>query len=483
MKRRPHRSPLPALVAPLVAAALASPVAAQRPAISDATRAFVSVDAPVVALTHVELIDGTGAPARRDQTVVVRDGRIAAVGPAASTPVPSGAAVMDLSGRTVLPGWVMLHEHMFYPAGEGAYPEQSYSFPKLYLAGGATSVRTAGNMAGYADLTLAKWIDEGRVPGPRMDATAPYLEGPGMPIPALHPLTGVDDARRLVDYWAQEGATSYKAYMHITRAELGAAVEAAHARHLKVTGHLCSVTYREAADLGIDDLEHGFFASSDFVKDKAPDQCPGGGAQTASIADLDPHGPQATALIRYLVGKGVALTSTLTVFETFTPGRPIAPAGALEAMTPTAREQYLASWSRVQANPGSVYAKAFPNDMAMEKAFHDAGGLLVAGTDPTGFGGVVPGWSNAREVQLLVEAGFSPEEAVKVATLNGATYLGWQDRVGSVEAGKLADLTVVRGDPTADTSAFGSVEVVFKDGWGYDPAKLRAAARGSVGMR
>src|SRR5690242_5579547 len=296
-----------------------------RPALSPAVKQVVAVDTDVVALTHVRVIDGTGAPARDDQTVIVRDGRIAQVGSTASIAVPAGARVLNLTGKSVIPGLVMVHEHLFYPTGPGVYGNLAESFTRLYLAGGVTSMRTAGNMNGFGDIGIKRDIDAGRKPGPWIDATAPYLEGPGLGLDQVHELTGPDDARRMVNFWADAGATSLKAYMHITRAELGAAIEEAHRRGLKVTGHLCSVTYHEAAALGIDDLEHGFFVSTDFVKDKKPDECPGQAVGQAAVAAVDPHGDAARALIEDLVRHHVALTSTLTVFETFTPGRPLPP--------------------------------------------------------------------------------------------------------------------------------------------------------------
>jgi enamidase len=296
----------------------------------------------------------------------------------------------------------------------------------------------------------------------------------------MHSLTTPADARRFVDFWADQGATSFKAYTQIRREVLGAAIEAAHARGLKVTGHLCSVTYAEAARLGIDDLEHGFFASTDFVAGKAPDECPGGGRGQQSIASLDPEAPEFKALVRELVGRKVALTSTLTVFETVTPGRPMPP--GLEVLLPELRTQFEQLHQRVSQSGGSPYAALFPKAMALELAFARAGGLLLVGTDPTGGGGVIPGFSNQRAVELLVDAGFSPLEAIKIATLNGATYLGRADRIGSIAVGKQADLAVIDGNPAATIGDIRKVELVFKQGVGYDPAKLIASVTGRVGL-
>jgi imidazolonepropionase-like amidohydrolase len=444
---------------------------------------FVSVSDSVVALTNVRVIDGTGTPARDGQTLVLKGGTILSVGDAASAKIPADARTMDLAGRTVMPGYVMLHEHLFYPSGGGAiYNEQGYSFPRLYLAGGVTTMRTAGNMAGYADLNIKKSIDAGTMLGPTIDVTAPYLEGPGLPIPQVKALRDAADARKMVNYWADEGATSFKAYMHITRAELGAAAQEAHKRGLKITGHLCSVTFREAAALGIDDLEHGFVVASDFVPDKKPDECPAGNAVQRSIAALDVNGAGARDLIAELVRRRVAITSTLTIFETFVASQPSAPARALDAMLPEARRQYEQVRTTLAKSTDTTWSILLTKEMQLEKMFADAGGLLVVGTDPTGFGGVIAGYSNQRALELLVQAGFSPLEAVKIATLNGAKYLGRDSKIGTIATGKQADLIVVRGDPSARIEDVENVEIVFKQGVGYDSPKIFESVKGQVGL-
>jgi imidazolonepropionase-like amidohydrolase len=466
-----------------LAVAIALPVETGAQAPAAAVRPYVAISAPVVALTHVRVIDGTGAAPLEDQTIVIANGRIASIGPSVGAAVPAGAEVKDFSGRSVLPGLVMVHEHLFYPAGNGMYTEQAWSFPKLYLAGGVTTLRTAGSMEPYADVNLARGIAAGELVGPAMDVTGPYLEGPGLPLLQVHALTDTTDARRMVEYWADQGATSFKAYMHISRAELGAAIAAAHRRRLKVTGHLCSVTFREAVDLGIDDLEHGFVVATDFVRGKQPDACPSRDSVVASLLALDPDGSAAGELINYLVSKHVALTSTLPVFETFVPGRPAASSGALDAMLPEVREQYLRRRLQIATSRDTTWVVLFRKELRLERRFAQAGGLLLAGTDPTGYGGVVAGFSNARELELLVEAGFTPLEAIRIGTLNGATYLGRADQVGTIAVGKQADLVVVNGNPAATIADLEKVELVFKGGTGYDPAKLIAAAQGSVGWR
>ncbi|HJZ72011.1 MAG TPA: amidohydrolase family protein [Vicinamibacterales bacterium] len=440
---------------------------------------FVTVQAPVIALTHARVIDGTGAAPREDQTIVIRDGNIADVGGAASIAVPPGATAVDLSGKTVIPGLVMMHEHLYYTTGPGVYGQLGASFTRLYLAGGVTTMRTAGNVNGIMDINLARRIAAGELPGPAVDATAPYVNGPSAFL-QMHSVTNADEARRHVAYWADQGATSLKAYMQVSRAALKAAIDEGHRRGMKTTGHLCSVTFAEAADLGIDNLEHGFFPATDFVADKQPDVCPGQARGQQTIAELDEHGAPLAALVKKLVDKHVALTSTLTVFETLTPGRPLPP--GLDVLVPQLKDSFQRAYDRAQQNQQSLYAALLPKAMRMERAFVRAGGLLIAGTDPTGAGGVVPGYSNQRQVELLAEEGFTPVEAISIATLNGAKFMGRDARIGSIARGKQADLVVVSGNPAASIGDIRKVETVFRNGVGYDSGKLIASVRGQVGI-
>jgi imidazolonepropionase-like amidohydrolase len=451
---------------------------------------FIRTDAPVVVLAHVRVIDGTGVAPTEDQTIVITGGKIESIQPSATAKPPANANVLDLTGYTVLPGLVGMHNHMFFPMGGSPpmYSNMGSSFPRLYLALGVTTIRTTGSVAPYTDLEIKRLIDSGRMIGPKMHVTAPYLEGAGAFTPVMHQLKDVDDARRMVNYWADAGATSFKAYMNITRDELRAAVEEAHKRGLKVTGHLCSVGYREAAEIGIDDLEHGLFADSEFVADKKPDQCPQG--VPSSLRQLDLNGPAAQETIRTLVAKNVAITSTLPVFEAA--GAPLTQTGIgaasallnprmLNVMSTDARVRYLQSRARVSSQ--SNYVELLRKAMDFERSFVKAGGLLIAGLDPTGNGGVVAGFGDHREVELLVEAGFTPLEAIKIASFNGAKFLGEDARIGSIAVGKQADLMIVKGDPASKISDIENVEIVFKDGIGYDSEKLIQSVQGLVGIR
>lgn len=470
---------------------LCSFAGAQTP--SAQVKPFIKVDAPVVALTHVRVIDGTGAAAREDQTIVVSGGKIESVGDASGTNVPKDAQVLDLHGYSVIPGLVGMHDHMFYPMGNGIFGEMGFSFPRLYLAGGVTTIRTTGALEPYTDLELKKEIDAGQTPGPRMHVTGPYLEGAGSWALQMHQLSGPDDATKTVNYWMDEGVDNFKAYMFITRAELHAAIEAAHKRGAKVTGHLCSVTFREAADLGIDDLEHGWFVDTEFVADKKPDECPDAKSEDPfNMAKLDANSGPMHDSIQYLVQHHVAVTSTLPVFEMSLPGRPPMQQRVLDALSPEARSTVLNNKVRVSdqaairrryGTDASPWPAAFKKELEFEHAFAQAGGLLLAGLDPTGMGGVIAGFGDQREVELLVEAGFTPVEAIHIGTANGAQFLGELDRIGTIAPGKRADLVVIKGDPSKKIEDIENVETVFKDGVGYDSAKLIESVRGVVGSR
>lgn len=470
-------------------------IKAQQPAsLSPAVQKYVRVNAPKVVLEHVRVIDGTGRPPLENQNVIIEGGTITAVQPGADIAAASGATVLDLHGYSVMPGIVGMHNHLFYVARPDEdsewhfetpvlVPQMTFSAPRLYLAGGVTTMRTTGSVEPYTDLNLRDAIDQAKLPGPHIDVTGPYLEGPNSYFLQMHQLSGPDEARQMVEYWADRGVTSFKAYMNITRAELKAAIDAAHQRGIKLTGHLCSVTYKEAAELGIDDLEHGFFVNTQLDPNKKPDVC-SESMGTYTLEHMPANSPEAKELIDTLVKHHVAITSTLPVFESGgIPGRPPLQQRVLDVMTPEAREAYLYNRERPATlkPPKADWPMLFKRDMELEHAFAEAGGLLLAGPDPTGNGGVVPGFGDQREIELLVEAGFSAVEAIKIATFNGAIYLGKQDRIGTIAAGKQADLLVIKGDPASHISDIENVEIVFKNGVGYDSQKLIDSVKGRYG--
>jgi imidazolonepropionase-like amidohydrolase len=473
----------------------AAPVLAPPLELGPNVRPFIHIVPGKIAIQHLRIIDGTGAPPVEDATLLIEGPRIGAVLRSGSA-VPVGYRTLDGTGETALPGLVGMHNHLFYLQrpnldATGRFeqpiiiPQMSFSAPRLYIASGVTTMRTTGSVEPYTDLALKREIDAGHLVGPHLDVTGPYLEGPGAFFIQNHPISSPEDARREVAFWADQGVNDFKAYMNITRAELGAAIKEAHRRRLKLTGHLCSVTYPEAVALGIDNLEHGFFVNTQLDPGKQPDKC-SEGTGTPTLLAMKPGSPEANALIKLLVDHHVALTSTLPVFAQSVPLHEPLQARQMEVLTPQAKESYLYSRNLVSSRAGTPrgqqFAEAYKNDLGLERQFVAAGGLLLAGPDPTGNGGVIPGFGDQRELELLVEAGFTPVEAIRIGTLNGATYLGLADSIGSIASGKNADLVIVKGNPAANINDVENVIVVFKDGVGYDSAKLLQSVRGRFGQ-
>ena len=462
-------------------------------------RPFVAVDAPAFVLLHVRLIDGTGAAAREDQAVVVASGRVQAVGAASSVKVPEGAKVLDLPGRTVLPGLVGMHDHLYYSASlfqqrraEGGWPEPgvfleeiAVTGPSLYLAGGVTTLRTTGSIEPAVDLKVKRRIDAGLQPGPRIHPTGPYLEGKGGFFAQMHEIGSPEEARQMVAFWARAGMDSFKAYMHLPRAELAASIAEAHRLKLKVTGHLCAVTWPEAIDAGIDNLEHGpVLADSELVADKKPDVCPDWDAQLAAWMKTEigePQGPGADPLAGGAPRRGH-----------------LHPAGL--------REQRARSSSDPGPGPGSHVthrSRELPHSPCPGEQCGQHGGR-PRGCAPQGDGlraglrargRAAPGWlgphRERRRAPRIREPARDRAPGRGGLQLGGGSlhrdeerrrYLGEEAEIGTIAAGKRADLVLVKGDPSKTIADIEKVELVFKGGVGFDPKKLIESVRGRVGI-
>lgn len=438
---------------------------------------FIAIKDTVIALKHVRVLDGTGAPAREDQTIIIDSGRIAAIGPTAEISVPATAHSLDLTGQTAIPGLVGMHDHLFYTTDRGDREvPAAESFAPLYLAAGVTTIRTAGAFNLKAEQAIKKAIDAGNFAGPKIHLTSPYMnKRPGESL-------DLQKVAELINQWADQGVDSLKIYENVNRAELNSIVDVAHKRGLKVTGHLCAVGFVEAAQAGIDNLEHGLAVDTEFFSRKKPDECPKRDDWLPELARIDVKSEPVQRMTGELVSRRVAVTSTLPIFESF---------GAQFEMDPRMHDvlsddaavdcrTYLTA-VKASSKRSMVWENVLKHEMEFEREFVKAGGLLMAGVDPTGWGGIVAGFGDQRGVELLVAAGFSPEEAIRIATLNGATFLGEDSRIGTIAPGKQADIVIVRGNPAANIGDIRNVQLVFKDGIGYDPAKLIESVKGTVG--
>ena len=481
-----------------LAAALATASLKAQPAepLSPAVLKYVRVNAPRVVLAHVRVIDGTGGPPLEDRNVVIERGKIAAIEAGADVPAADGSTVLDLRGYTVLPGIVGMHDHLYYIARPG--PGQ----PAALRAAGSGA---ADDVLGAAALPRRR-RDHDAHDRQRRAVRGPQPEARDRGRQAARPAHGRHrrptwraqaatssrctssrtPTRRgsMVEYWADRGVTSFKAYMNITRAELKAAIDAAHKRGLKVTGHLCSVTYPEAAELGIDDLEHGFFVNTQLDPGKKPDECRAERRRCRRSQHMDPAAPRGEGADRHarqaprrghLDAAGVRDRRA----------EPPAACGSamLDAMTPQAREAYL-----YRAEPAAPRSPPTARSRDAPKRDMDAG-AGVRGRGRAADRRARPDRQRRRRAGLRrpardraagrgrLHAGRGDPD--RHAERRDLPRAAGPDRLAS-RAGKNADLVVVKGDPSARIADIENVELVFKDGVGYD--SQQAARLGEAGV-
>lgn len=451
--------------------------------------AVIAYRTPVLAIEHARIIDGTGAAPRENQTLIVRNGKIAALGPFGRVAVPRGATAIDATGESLTPGFIGTHDHLYYVSGGPLFimREMPYSFPRLYLAGGVTTIRTTGSVEPYTDLRVKQAVDSGALVGPHMDVTSPYMTGFEPFFIQMGTLRSPQDARETVDFWANRGVTSFKLYTSLPPAIAQAVIDEAHAHHLKVLAHLCSIGFMQAVRMGVDSLEHGIEVDTEFTPGKRPGVCPSNAnAVRESIASLNINGPKAQALIHAMVAHHVALSSTLANFEGAVPPPMAVENRMFAVLDPESKADVLkvrAAIERAPARIRTLRQEDFQKELAFEIAFYRAGGILTQGPDPTGYGATIAGLGDQRDMELLVQGGLTPLQAIRVATQYGAISLGRESTIGTIAAGKNADLVLIKGDPAARIADIENVVTVFKDGVGYDSKKLLDSVRGIAGRQ
>lgn len=436
----------------------------------------------VVALVGATVIDGTGAAPRASCTILIEDEHVRAVGP--DVAVPEGAEVVDLAGKTIVPGLIDMHGHLFTNLA-GTFRSAPKPFARLYLAGGVTTVFTAGEEAPEEALAFRAAQRAGDEVGTRVLSAGPYFNHAGGVAEFMEGFQDAAGAREMFARW-KDRIDGVKVYMDIAPDELAAVIEGADAAGLTVTGHLGSVTATQAIALGIDRLEHGLYAMSEFGRPNP--SAPFDPTYLERLADVDFTAGAGAALIDAIVANGVVLDPTIVVLESLFAGPLELAPDWQRYLTPRAAQATgamnaaLASM-RAGSGPPDVFGElvdaVLDKQRELVRRVHARGGKIVAGTDPVFFD-VVPGLGLHREAQHLVEAGLTNLEALRACTLSAAEALGREDELGSIEPGKLADLVVLAGDPSRDIAALGETVEVWQAGARLDPAELRRSVVGTI---
>jgi len=407
-----------------------------------------------LAIVGATMIDGTGKPPIPDAAVIVEDGRIVAAGPRASVKVPAGATVIDARGKTLLPGLWDMHAHF-----------EQVEWGPIYLAAGVTTVRDVGNELEFIT-AVRHAIDDGHGLGPRL-LLAGVVDGTGPLALGVERVDSPEDAARWVREYKNAGFQQMKIYSSVKLPELKAVCDAAHAAGMTVTGHIPGgISLVQAIEAGMDQVNHIQYPLAAI----APAPRPGATREQrfSAVADADLASPEAQRMIQFLKQHGTVIDPTLALMEmnfhsaeqpvsSFEPGvlavapelaQPLTSGGLPADLAPTGR-------------------RVFEKMVALVGALHKAGIPIVAGTDQA-----VPGHSLHREIELYVQAGFTPMEAIQAATLVPAQVMGVEKDTGTIEVTKRADLILLDANPLDDIHNIRRVSSVVANGVLYPTAKL-----------
>ena len=422
---------------------------------------FAIYNSGEIVLQNARIVDVIKGTVLVGQSLFIADGKIKSIGKTGELQFPKTAQVINLEGKTILPGLVMLHEHMNYNTGAAVWNFQPLSFPKLYLAGGVTTLRTAGAENPMYDLNLKRQIDNGQKIGPRMFITGPMFNDKSGGFLGDFIVSTYEDGRKATAFWADQGCTSFKVYSDISKEALKGVIDEAHKRGLMVTGHLGKMSCTEAANLGIDNIEHSFGSCSSDLK-----------LSFDTTWTVSPEQKAVKDLINLLIAKKVTLTATPFSDSDYQNVE------LLDYLSTDERKRI----EGYMKNPPPFIPKEI-NDKQLrplEKLFIKNGGKVVLGADAAD-GGLLPGFQNHNVLVSMVKAGWTPLEVLKMATIDGATFLKAQENLGSITIGKIADLIVVSGQPDQHIEHIKNIEVVFRSGIGYDSKALRQSVKGLVG--
>ena len=403
---------------------------AQQRALHEVNQVAKPSEASVIAIVGATLIDGRGGPVVANSVVVIRGERIELVGTRSSVKIPAGAEIVNAEGLTLLPGLIDSHFHI----------DGDDSLPALYLSHGVTSIRDPGQWIQAYD--AARKAD---APVPRLFLCGPHLDSPPPAYPAdSYIVRDADETRLAVKRFIDDGASAIKVYYRLPLGLIRVAIDTAHSRGVPVMGHLEIVDARDAIAAGIDGIEHATSFGTALLPFREAEKY-----RQAMLADnnarregrykvwnsIDLNTDQAKALFKLIVDRGVVVSPTLAVFER-QPG---------------------------DKDTNQVHVHAFKQMEAFVGLAKNAGAKVVVGSHSD-----VPhakrGWAYQRELELLVESGLTPMEAIVAGTMENARYFRIQDRLGSVEAGKLADLVLIEADPLKDIENMRRVKRVMLNG-------------------
>ena len=433
---------------------------------------YIKYSKKTIAFTNATLIDGTGNDIKRNQTIIVENGLFKALGSTNNTAIPKEILTINLNGKTVIPGIIGMHNHLHIPG----FPYVGDIAAKLYLANGVTTIQTCGAASPYKELELAKKIALGKHIGPDIIPSAPFITGeggnPNMIIPKNE-----NHLKDTMQHWINQGVKWFKVYRNTHPNDLKIIIDEAHKNNAKVRGHLCSITFEEAAKLGIDAIEHGLNSMSDFRTGKNYGICNG---DRKYIDSLDLNSDKVHQLLQLLVQKKVFLTSTLSIFEASIPNRIHIDNRTLEIMSPYLKSQYKENKKELESKKQDFTRnKRLKRIMQLEYQYYKMGGLVCAGVDAGRH--VLPGFGDQRNYELLLEAGFSVEQAIQIMTGNGARALEINS-IGTIELGKTANFVILNGDLENNATIIKNVETVFKNGIGYNPIKILNDNKGKFGL-
>jgi imidazolonepropionase-like amidohydrolase len=423
-------------------------------ALADLGKSISGTHSDKFAIVGGTLIDGTGKTPVNDSAVLIENGKIVAVGPRAQVKVPQGTKVIDAKGKTILPGLWDMHAHF-----------EQVEWGPIYLAAGATTVRDCGNELEFIT-AVRDAVAAGHGLGPRIlaagivDGDSPYAIG-------VERVNNPEQSKYWVDRYHSFGFQQMKIYSSVKRDNVAAVAAEAHRLGMTVTGHIpFGMTAYDGVNAGMDQINHITYVADIMTKPLPADAKRE--ERLRAVADIDLKSPEVRKAIEFLKSHGTVLDPTLVVFESFTAG----PDKPIDSFEPGVAK--VAPELRTQLEEGGMpdqvlgpYRKAFAKDVAIVGALHRAGIPIVAGTDQT-----VPGHSLYREMELYVEAGFTPMEAIQAATTVPARVMKVDNELGTVEAGKRADLILVDGNPLENIHNIRKVKTVITGGTVYDCAEL-----------